>query len=506
MKITAKRPHIKTVAIAALALALSVTGSATMAETGKNLSDGPAATTRSAFGADIADVVERVSPAVVNIQVSGRKAAAQRKTEQPFGGNIPPELEPFFRKFYGEEGRRVPKRRQSERQQGGLGSGFIIGKDGDVVTNNHVVDGADEITVVLKDGTRLEATLVGRDPRTDLALLKVKADQPLPYVSFGDSDKMRIGNPIFAVGNPFGLGSTVTTGIVSAHGRSIGAGPYDDFMQIDAAINPGNSGGPAFNLKGEVIGVNTAIFSPSGGNVGIGFAIPSNMARNIIGQLKENGSIERGWIGVEIQEITPKIAQGLGLKRTTGALISMIRGDGPAKTSGLLQGDVVFKVDGETVKSVRQLPRLIAFITPGKTARLTIFRKGKTLDVWVTIGKFPEQVTAAADGGLPAIEHVSVGGLRLAQLNDQVRDQYGLHADDDITGVVVVGIDPESDAAASDIRPGDLVRLVGFRNVKTLDDVKNAISVAAKENKKTVVVLISREDHDRFVALPLGAA
>jgi serine protease Do len=477
-----------------------------MAETGNNLSEGPTSAPSHVLGTDIADVVERVSPAVVNIQVSGRKAAAQRQTEQPFGGNIPPQFEPFFRKFYGDEGRGAPKRRQSERQQSGLGSGFIIGKDGDVVTNNHVIDGADEITVVLKDGTRLEATLVGRDPRTDLALLKVKADQPLPYVSFGDSDKMRIGNQIFAVGNPFGLGSTVTTGIVSAHGRSIGAGPYDDFMQIDAAINPGNSGGPAFNLKGKVIGVNTAIFSPSGGNVGIGFAIPSNMARNIIGQLKANGSIERGWLGVEIQEITPKIAQGLGLRRTTGALISMVRDTGPAKTAGLRQGDVVLKVNGVTVKSVRQLPRQIAFIKPGETARLTISRQGKTVEIPVTIGKFPEQVTAAADGDLPAVDHVAVGGLRLAQLDAQVRDQLDLDIDDDVTGVVVVEIDAESDAAASDIRPGDLIRFVGERRVKTLNDVKSAVSAAKKDNQKTILVLISRESHDRFVALQLGAA
>lgn len=281
-----------------------------------------------------------------------------------------------------------------------LGSGFIIDPDGYVVTNNHVIDGADEITVILEGGDRLEAKVVGRDAKTDLALLKIDADEPLPYVSFGDSDAARVGDWVVAVGNPFGLGGSVTAGIISARGRDIHAGPFDDFLQVDAPINRGNSGGPLFSTSGEVIGINTAIYSPNGGNVGIGFATPSSLARTVIAQLREKGSVERGWLGVTIQSVTDDIADSLGLDEAEGALVSKVLPDSPAASAGLQQGDVILALNGQRITRFKTLPRLVAEAKTGKPATVTVWRDGREKDVTVTIGRMPED-TASLMGSDP---------------------------------------------------------------------------------------------------------
>lgn len=456
-----------------------------------------------------ADVVERVSPAVVSVQVKAKiQPAADDEGfgmfQGPDGGPDNPQLREFFKQFRGfgnpdgqPDGKRLHRRHNDGKPRPvAQGSGFFISEDGYVVTNNHVVDGGSDYTVVMNDGKEYDAKLVGTDPRTDLALLKVDSDQKFTYVAFGDDAKSRVGDWVVAVGNPFGLGGTVTAGIISARGRDIGAGPYDDFIQIDASVNRGNSGGPTFNLNGEVIGINTAIFSPSGGNVGIAFDIPASTAKEVIGDLMKDGSVKRGWLGVEIQPVTPEIAESLGLKAGKGALVANAQNDGPAKKAGIVSGDVITQVDGKDVDSPKELARLIAAEAPGKAVELGIWRDGKAETVKIDLGKLPNMdKQASAD-----------------DQQQQVPDETSSLADfgltvtksDDGKGLVVTDVDPDSSASDRGIQAGDVITQVNSTEVNSTQDVTQAIGAASKAGRKSVLVQLTRNDNNRFVALPIS--
>jgi len=458
-------------------------------------------------------IVDRVAPAVVSIRVTGTAPQSRPGAENGGPGAIPEIPEPFKR-FFGEEfgkgfnfqhgtphaqPRRAPKVM-------GMGSGFFIDADGHIVTNNHVVANADKIEVVLKDGDVFPAKLVGRDPKTDLALLKIQSDEKFPYVRFGSSADAKVGDWVIALGSPFGLGQTATTGIVSARGRDIGAGPYDDFLQIDAPINRGNSGGPTFNVRGEVIGVNTAIISPTGVSAGIGFAVPSDMAKKVIAQLMENGSVSRGWLGVNIQNVTKDLAAGLGMEKPEGALVSSVTDGSPAARGGLQPGDVIVAVNGERIEKMRELPRLIARIAAGSDTKMTVIRGGKERGLTVTIGAMPEEDKVAAaspdNAGKPRF------GMTLAALNDGTRAQLGLAKN--AVGVLVTDVDPNGIAAEKGLRPGDVIRRISGQEVATPADVvrivEKALENARSDERKALLVLVNRNGNDRYVALPLRDA
>ena len=449
----------------------------------------------------LAPLAERVSPAVVTISTThapqGAEATGPRRLPFPPGSPF----EDLFRQFGDPEEHDLPE--PAPRGGTSVGSGFVIDAAGHVVTNNHVVEGGEDIKVTLHDGTELPATLVGRDPKTDLALLKVASDKPLPYLDFGDSDKARVGDWVVAIGNPFGLGGTVTTGVVSARGRNINAGPYDDFIQTDAAINRGNSGGPMFNLDGEVIGINTAIYSPSGGSVGIGFAIPSNLAKHVVAELKEHGTVERGWLGVRIQPLTPEIAEGLGLDKAQGALVAEVTPGSPAAKAGLKQGDVVTRFDGKPIEGVRDLTRHVADIAIGSDTKVEVMRKGKETTLTARIEKQTgEQQVAAADAAREPAAHPALRGLRLAALDAEIRGQLGL--DRSAKGVVVVGVSPK--AGAVPVQAGDLIETVGGEAVATPAELAQKVAEADKAGRKAVLLLINRQGAESFVALKLARA
>ncbi len=448
-----------------------------------------------------ADLAERLLPSVVNISttqvIKGREGA-------PDVPRFPPgsPFEDFFKEFFDRQQRQGrPQRRATS-----LGSGFIIHSSGLVVTNNHVIAEADEISVILHDDTRLKAVLVGRDAKTDLALLRVKPAKPLTAVKFGNSDRTRVGDWVVAIGNPFGLGGTVTAGIVSARARNINAGPYDDFIQTDASINRGNSGGPMFNLDGEVIGINTAIFSPSGGSVGIGFAIPSNLAKPVVDQLIKFGRARRGWLGVRIQTVTEEIAQGLGLDKAAGALVAAVTAGGPAEKARVEVGDVILNFDGKPVIEMRQLPRLVAETPVGEQAKLEVWRQGKKVTLDVLLGEFPDDDRlASANGGSakksrqPSVTEAL--GLMLSPLTPELRKRFKLDAK--IEGVVVTDVKKGSSAAEKRVRPGDIVRKIGPGHdvVNTPAQVKAKIDQARKNKMKSILFLFEREGNSRFVAL-----
>ncbi|BCH25996.1 serine peptidase [Mesorhizobium sp. L-8-10] len=451
------------------------------------------------------DVVEQVSPAVVSVRVKAKFEGASDDGSGFFSGpqgfdSLPDghPLKRFFREFRGDGDRDGERRFRRDRRDGSprpvsQGSGFFISEDGYLVTNNHVVEGGTEFTVVTNDGKELDAKLIGTDPRTDLAVLKVDDGNKHTYVDFADDAKVRVGDWVVAVGNPFGLGGTVTAGIVSARGRDIGAGPYDDFIQIDAAVNRGNSGGPAFNLNGEVVGVNTAIFSPSGGNVGIAFAIPASTVREVVGDLMRDGTVQRGWLGVHIQPVNKDIAESLGLKSEKGALVSQTEDDGPGKKAGIAAGDVITSVDGKEVASPRELARIIGAIQPGKSVEVTLWRDGKSETVKVDLGTLPgsdkqakAEQTAPQDAN--ALEDL---GLTVTRAEDG-------------KGVVVTDVEPGSDAADRGIQPGDVIVAVNSRDVSNSDEVTAAVADAAKSGRKAVLVQIMRDDTSRFVALPVA--
>jgi serine protease Do len=437
-----------------------------------------------------ADLVEKVSPAVVSIRVVEEEevgAADGETPDLPFPPGSP------FEKFFKQLQPKGPDGKPLKRKAMAQGSGFFISADGYVVTNNHVVQNGKDITVVLSDQTELKAKLVGRDQKTDLALLKVKASKPMPYVAFGDSDKLRVGDWVLAVGNPFGLGGTVTSGIVSARGREIGAGPYDDFLQIDASINRGNSGGPTFDIHGNVVGVNTAIYSPTGGSVGIGFAIPSNIANRVVAQLKEHGKVTRGWLGVSIQPVDPDLAASLSLDKPKGALVAEVTPGSPAQKAGIVPGDVIVKVNGADMTDVRDVSRTVADLRPGTDTAIELWRNGKAKDINVAIAVFPDKIeTAKADenSSSPAETTQSLG--------------LGLTQGDG--GVVVQSVDPNSEAAEKGIQPGDVIVKLSGKDVRTPADIVDGVSAAKKADKSSVLLLLRTQDQQRFVALTIKKA
>lgn len=442
-----------------------------------------------------ADLVDKVMPAVVSVQVKYANAAASGD-EQAQGKKMPGGMEEFFKQFpqfrdmpgmpgQGGEG-------EDAHPKGGMavGSGFIISADGYAVTNNHVVKDADQVSVTMKDGTEYKAEVIGTDPKTDLALIKIDGEgKKFDYVAFTKGEP-RVGDWVMAVGNPFGLGGTVTTGIVSALGRDIGSGPYDNFMQIDAAINRGNSGGPAFNLEGEVVGINTAIFSPSGGSVGIGFAIPASSAESIIESLKENGKVTRGWLGVQIQPVTDDIAESLGLKDAKGAIVADVTEESPALAAGVKQGDTILKIDGKDVTDSRDLSRKVAGIKPGDAVPLTVVRDGKTMDLEVKIGTMPDEPKMASKDGKEDSADKSVSlanlGLKVAPAQDG-------------PGVTVTEVEPGSAAAERGLKAGDTILEVAGTEVNAPSDVRTALKGI---DKKKVLMLVKTEDGQRFIALP----
>jgi serine protease Do len=458
------------------------------------------------------ELAEKLTPAVVNIATT-HKVAPQSATADT-GRSTP--FDEFFHDFFGErdgtgeggdgdgdgDGKGAPAL-PSPRSQS-LGSGFIIDPAGLVVTNNHVIADADSITVTLPDDTNLPAEVVGRDVVTDLALLKVDPKQPLPVVGWGDSNKARVGDWVLAIGDPFGLGGTVTAGILSARAREINAGPYDDFLQTDASINRGNSGGPMFNMAGEVIGINTAIYSPSGGSIGIGFAIPANLARPIIEQLRATGKVERGWLGLRIQPVTSAIAESLGLDRARGALITDVDSDGPASAAHIQAGDVVVSFDGKPVDRSRQLPRLVAGATAGKEVPLTLWRDGKEMPFKVVIAPLDPQKLMAVHAPEPEPEAdaaVTALGLSLARITPPLRQRYRLG--DEVSGVLVVGVADAAPAAEQGVAAGDIIAMIGREAVATPEDVVEKVAAARQAQRRLVLLRLERKGAGRYVAVPL---
>ncbi|MCE7026983.1 Do family serine endopeptidase [Jiella avicenniae] len=451
-----------------------------------------------------ADLVEKVSPAVVSVRVDEDvKPAADDggddQMQNPFD-NLPQDhpLRRFFDIPGGPGFPGTPRGRQLPRHAVAQGSGFFISEDGYLVTNNHVVDGGSNYTVVMDDTTEYKAKLIGTDKRTDLALLKVDApDHKFTYVAWGDDSKVRVGDWVVAVGNPFGLGGTVTAGIVSAHGRDIGAGPYDDFLQIDAAVNRGNSGGPDFNLNGEVVGINTAIFSPSGGNVGIAFAIPASVAKDVVQSLKENGTVERGWLGVQIAPVTDDIAEAVGLADAKGAIVTLPDNETPASKAGIQTGDVITAVNGETVDGPRELARVIGNERPGTKIEVSLWRNNEAETVDVTLGNLASLDEAASASGRPD---------QRVPTNPSSLSGYGLTLtpSEDGQGVVVTDIDPDSTAAEKGVQPGDVIVSVNGKSVRSRGDVSQALSDAAKSGRKAALFQLRQGEQNRFVALPIS--
>jgi serine protease Do len=448
----------------------------------------PAITAPAAAPQGFADLVERVRPAVVTIAVTGPAQPQTGRSPAPQG--MEPDRGPR-RPFGTPDGAR-------QRPTQAVGSGFVIDAAGHIVTNNHVVEGASSIRVNLDDGRELTARVVGRDPRTDLALLKVEAGAALPFLNLGDSDRARPGDWVVAVGNPFGLGGTVTAGIVSARGRDIGAGPYDDFLQVDAPINSGNSGGPLFASNGDVVGVNTAIFSPSGGSVGIGFAIPSNMVKQVVAQLQAHGRVERGFLGAATQPLTPALAQALRLATPTGALIATVEPDSPAAKAGLREGDVVTGVGGKAVTSPRDLARAIGDQRPGSTVDLAVRRDGAAQEVRVTLAALREQ--GAAAGAEEREANRGAIGVALAPVTEAMRLPQGT------TGAVVTEVRPDSPAATAGLKPGDVITGVAGQEVKDPEAAARAIREATRQPGTAVALRILREGRGAFVAVQIPAA
>ena len=429
-----------------------------------------------------ADLVSEVRPAVVNVEVTRaiRPAAQSRFKWRRHGGELPE----AFRHFWSMPGFAIPDTPRME----SVGSGFIVDASGLIVTSHHVVKGAESVTVTLQDGRKLDARVVGVDTRTDLALIEVDSAEPLPVVEFGDSEHTRIGDWVVAVGNPFGLGGTVTAGIVSGRGRDIGSGPYDDFLQIDAPINRGNSGGPLFDRSGRVVGVNTAIFSPTGGNVGIGFAIPANVARPVIESLRTDGKVDRGWLGVQVQHIDETLAAALGLEDAKGALVASVMADGPAAGAGLKPGDVIVSFAGEKLDTMKDLPRIVAKVDSGTEVEIEVWRDAELVTLSATIGAQRQSMRIA--DATPDSGDIKLG-VMLAP-----RGEPGE------AGVTIAEVAPGSAAARNGLRPGDVIVRAGSRAVNGPGDVSDEVRAAASQGKP-VLLLVERGDHRRYVAVDL---
>src|SRR5260221_3050603 len=447
-----------------------------------------------------ADMVERVKPSVISVKVTMKERVSDAANQSDDGGSGSP-MERFFRQFGGPDG--VPQNPGREGRHGemmGQGSGFFISSDGFAVTNNHVVDGADKVEVTTDAGKTYTAKVIGADPRTDIALIKVEGGADFPFVKLSEG-KARIGDWVLAVGNPFGLGGTVTAGIVSASGRDIGSGPYDDFIQIDAPVNKGNSGGPAFNMLGEVVGVNTAIYSPSGGSVGIAFSIPASTVKNVIAQLKDKGSVSRGWIGVQIQPVTQDIADSMGLKQAEGALVADPQKDGPAAKAGIESGDVITAVNGQSIKDARELARIIGGFAPGGTARLDVLHNAKPKFITLTLGQLPNTQEAKAD--IDADRKGSTKGFQIPRLGVAVAPaDKGDGAGKE--GVVVTEGNPKSAAADRGLKKGDVILEGAGKSVANPGDVREAIEAARMDKKSSVLMRLRSGDASHYVAVPLA--
>jgi len=403
------------------------------------------------------------------------------RLRSPFGEDDP--FNEFFKRFFGD----TPRQFKST----SLGSGFIINRDGYILTNNHVVENATEISVKLSDAREFKAKVIGRDPKTDIALIKIEASN-LPVIPFGDSEKLEVGEPVMAIGNPFGLNQTVTSGIVSAKGRFIGEGPYDNFIQTDASINRGNSGGPLLNINGEAVGINTAIFSPTGGSIGIGFAIPIDMAKEVLPQLKDRGSVTRGWLGVSIQPITPELAKTFGLKQASGALVSDVVDGSPAEKAGVKQGDVIVEFNGKKVKSSSELPHIVGGTSVGKEVVMKIIRDGEELPLQVKVGELKDEQLAA----LAPSSTKSKLGIDIQQLTPELSRRFGIKDD---RGVVVTGVEPDSPGEAAGLQPGDLILDINRSKVTTVSQARRALEQARPD--EPTVVLVKREGNTRYVVI-----
>lgn len=482
------RKHLTTLAVALVVATLVPTGSL------------------QARGApeSFADLAAKLLPAVVNISTTSQVRGRSQELPQ-----VPPgsPFEDFFRDFFE---RNQPEQQPQGRRATSLGSGFVIDKTGLIVTNNHVIQDAAEVEVILQDETRLKAEIVGRDPKTDLAVLRVKPKKDLPAVPWGDSDTARVGDWVVAIGNPFGLGGTVTAGIVSARGRDINSGPYDDFIQTDASINRGNSGGPLFNMDGEVVGINTAIFSPTGGSIGIGFAIPAATARGIVSQLTRFGHTRRGWLGVRIQRVTEEIAESLGLNEVTGALVASVTDGSPAKAGKIKAGDVILMFDGKKVGDMRRLPRIVAETDIGRDVDVEVWRDRKSMKTTVVVGELEEEEARAVarrstedqrGGDSKAIEEL---GLTVAGITGATREKFGLKSD--AKGVVVSAVAANGIAAEKGLKPGDLIVEVNQEEVTEPGEVADKIDAARKEGRKSVLLQLQGQNGYRFVALRLSKA
>ncbi|WP_336946998.1 Do family serine endopeptidase [Asaia sp. HN010] len=473
-----------------------------------------AATARSVHAApdSLADLAARLLPAVVNISISATLKPGEDEDDDdgpdasPDDGPQVPQFPPGspMEKFFHDYMNHAPNPSDPPRKMQALGSGFIISPDGYIVTNNHVIKDADKVSVTLQDGTVLPAKIVGRDSRTDLGVIKIEGKTPFPTVSFGDSDKARVGDRVLAIGNPFGLSGTVTSGIVSSRGRDINHGLYDDYIQTDASINRGNSGGPLFDLDGQVIGINTAIYSSSGGSIGIGFAIPANDAKGVIEQLRRDGHVSRGWVGVRVQDVTHEIADSIGLKPEKGAMIAGVDPKGPAAAAKLQTGDVITSLDGKPIDG-HALPRLVAEITPGTKAVFGIWRKGKTLDATLIIKPSPEAPdmppTEAKTKG-PSKLALADLGVTFSAIDDDTRAKYNLS--DSQRGVVVTDVTRDGPADTRGLQPGDVVTEVQQVGVNSPDALSKELTRARQQKKHTILLLVQGQDGLRWVPLPLS--
>ncbi|TIS60291.1 DegQ family serine endoprotease [Mesorhizobium sp.] len=455
-----------------------------------------------------APIVAADKPAVVTITTVVKSQSDTMGDASPFSDNSP--FDDYFRRFFGDQGVPVPKTPPEHAPRAeAIGSGFIVAADGTIVTNNHVVDGATSIKVTLDDGTELPARLVSNDTKNDLAVLKIKADKPLPTVKWGDSDKLLPGDQVLAFGNPFGIGTTVTAGIVSARGRDLHSGPFDDFIQIDAPINRGNSGGPLMDVSGKVVGINTAIFSPNGGSVGVGFAIPANQAQKVVAKLMKGGSIQYGYLGVQIQPVTPDVAGAIGLDHPSGALVSQVNDGSPAAKAGIEAGDVITSFAGRDIKDPKDLSRAVADVSPGTREPLNVWRNGRNVEISVEVGSNAEDQKTGSitgDSSNPSAEQglrEPTIGLGLMDITPDVRQAMNLPANRQ--GALVESVNPDKAASASGIQPGDIIVAVDRAPVRSAKQANQAIAQAAKSGKKSVLLLVGRGDSQIFVAVPFAS-